>query len=365
MKSQSIGTRFVELPNRPRTFSELLDELKVPASTLQNFLRKPRLPPGEEIISWKNRQAEVLYERSPLPTVRQPPPPRTFRFVTNKQQAYHRVFIPNNVVDKEGKPANKITIYPFSDVHWGHKECDKKNFILDLKMVESTPNMFTYFNGDAIDNAHGDSAGGAAWSEQDMDPREQRFSFEKVIARVQHKTLFMIPGNHEERTEKKTLLNPIEEIAHALDIPYFAGPTNMEVVWGGYRWTFYCYHGSGNSGQTGGQINSAEKPRASVDFRNFFISGHVHNQVTSKYTRPIRTRKFDEHGNLLEFDKVDAEEYVIILPSYLLYDSSYAWKAGYRPGSRNTVSIDLYRNGKCFVNTEKRQLNGDSDRPSV
>lgn len=363
MKPQSLGARFVALVNRPRTFSELQSELQVPTTTLQNFLRKPRLPEGHELVHWKTRQANVLYELLPPSTVYTPPKPREFRYSTNLKQAYHRVFIPNDILDEHGNSAKKITIYPFSDVHWGHKECDKRNFILDLKMVESTPNMFTYFNGDAIDNAHGDSAGGAAWSEQDMDPREQRFSFEKVIARVRHKTLFMLPGNHEERTEKKTLLNPIEEIAHFLDIPYFAGPTNMEIVWQGYRWTFYCYHGSGNSGQTGGQINSAEKPRASTDFRNFFISGHVHNQVNTKHTRPIRTRKFDEAGNLIEFDKVHAEEQVIILPSYLLYDSSYAWKAGYRPGSRNTVCIDLYRNGKCFVRTEKRQLHGDGERP--
>lgn len=357
----SLITGLLTLKPQGLSVEEIAKELGAPIDKVREMLvEKPTLPGNNQLVSWKNHLGvesyQVLPPEAPAPSVE----PRAFRFLRAKHESYHRVFIPDNISDQNGKAAKCIEVFPFSDVHWGHRRCDKANFLRDVKEVKKRPNRFAFLNGDNMENALGDSAGGAAWAEQDADPREQRRQLEAIFRPIAHKIVVARPGNHEDRTEKKAIINPLEVVCEALRIPYFRGPSNMEIVWKGYRWTFFIKHGTGASNTPGGKLNNVGKDRGYNDFRNFFVMGHVHDEMTHKVIRALRRREF-EGEKLKRFWVEYLKEYKIICPSYLLYSGTYAEEAGYSPGSRNTIVIQLFANGDYHIVSSKRRETGDSE----
>jgi len=360
MSLKQLQEQFLKLSPKGRTLEDLSKELGASREDVKSLLEsKPSLEPGAQMVHWLDHLGQTHYEVIPPETPRKTVQPRAFRLLRQPGgEAYIRVFIPDDVLDLNGKKAKFIELWPFSDVHWGHKRCDRKNYVLDVKEVGKRPNRFCFWNGDNMENALGDSAGGAAWAEQSSSPKEQRDQLEEVNRPVAHKTIFAHPGNHEARSFKKAQTDPLEEVARSLDIAYFPGPVNMEIVWRGYRWTFYVFHGTGASNTPGGKLNAAGKPRSFNDFRNFFIMGHVHDEMTHKVIRAIRRRE-SEGGQVKRFWAEYLKEYKVICPSYLLYDGTYAEEAGYSPGSRNTVAIQLFANGDYHVVSSKRNRDGE------
>lgn len=355
-----LTSKLLALKPKGRTIDEIAKELGEPKEKVEALLKgKLHLPEGYQLVNWLNTIGSTFYEvllpEKPKPQVE----PRAFRHLVQADgQAYQRVFIPDDILDENGKPAKFIELFPFSDVHWGHKECDKKSFIADVKQVARRPNRLAYLNGDNMENSLGDSADGAAWAEQDATPEVQRAQLKAIFRPIAHKILNARSGNHEYRTYRKGLMNPLRDICETLDIPYFPGPTNMEIVWRGYRWTFYLFHGTSGSNKPGTKLNAAARPREFNDFRNFFIMGHVHDEMTRKVMRTLRQREFDG-DRLKRFWVEHRKEYVVICPAYLLYDGTYAEAAGYSPGSRNSIVIQLFANGDYHVVSSMRNRERD------
>lgn len=356
-KRTELMDKCLLLPAQARTSEEYARLLEASPIDVEKLFRENGFPDGFEVVLWKNHLGIDYFELVPPEKPREEPKPRAFRFIRSKNDSYIRVFIPDDILDASGKKAKFIEIFPFSDVHWGHKQCDKRNFLLDVKEVERRPNRFAWLNGDIIENALGDSAGGAAWAEQDMTPDHQRETIQEVFHRISHRLLLGLPGNHEDRSKKKSQSHPLKEVCSGLDVPYFSGPVNLEVIWKGYRWTFHLSHGTGASNKVGGKLNMAGRPRGFTDFRNFFVVGHVHDQISHKVIRTVPRREFE--GNVLKrFWKEEVKEYKVICPSYLLYAGTYAEEMGYDPGSRNTIAMQLYANGEYYVVSSVRQKNG-------
>ena len=364
-----MATKLIEklLALKPQGCSveEIAHRLKEPVDKVRSLLiGGSSLPGNYQLVKWMNHLGAENYQllppEEPEPTVHH----RAFRFLRSKDESYHRVFIQDDVTDINGKPAKCIELFPFSDVHFGHKRCDESNFMRDIKEVEKRPNRLAFLNGDVMENALGDSAGGAAWAEQRLTPHEQYKELINILRPIAHKIVVARPGNHEQRTEKKGLINPLEVVCDHLRIPYFAGPSNMEIVWRGYRWTFFIKHGTSGSNTPGGKLNSVGKERAYNDFRNFHIMGHVHDEMTHKVTRALPRREFDGQ-NLKRFWIEYPKEYKVICPSYLLYSGTYAESAGYSPGSRNVIVIQLFNNGDYHVVSSKRRQDSDNEENSI
>ena len=361
MNAKQLTDKILALPQKARTVEEIAAEINESRESIRGLLEgKPKLPEHFQLVDWLNPIGNRLYELLPPEKPRRQVQPRAFRsLVQSDGQAYQRVFIPDNILDENGKPVKFIELQPLSDVHWGHRECDKKSFIADVKNLARKPQRFGYLNGDNMDNSLSDSAGGVAMAEQDAMPNVQRRQLVEVFRPSAHKLLNARSGNHEQRSWKKALIDPLEEICRELEIPYFPGPTNMEIVWRGYRWTFFLFHGTSGSNKPGNKLNSAARPRDYNDFRNFFIMGHVHDEMTRKVTRKLRFREFDENGHLKRFWSEERKEYVVICPAYLLYDRTYAEMAGYSPGSRNSIVIQLFANGDYHVVSSMRDRERD------
>lgn len=357
---QELIANLVRLPSQGRRIEEIAQELRVSADKVEALLKdKPRMPEGFQLVSWKNNIGMTYWQvlkPEPEPVKVQP---RAFRYVRAEHEAYHRVFIPDGIVDENGRPAKYIELFPFSDVHWGHRECDKATLINDVEEVRRRPNRFAFLNGDNIENSLGNSAKGSAWAEQDATPEEQVEQSKHVYRCIAHKIVVARKGNHEARSmQNGSGMDPLKIICDSLGgIPYFPGPSNMEIIWQGYRWTFHMKHGTGASNTAGGKINAVGRDRNYNDFRNFYVMGHVHDELVSKAVRSVRRRVYDADGNP-EFWVEHLKEYLVICPSYLKYSRTYAEEAGYSPGSRSSLVIQLFNNGDYHVVSRKRGQEG-------
>jgi len=351
----------VAMGTKVMTSHDLAEKIGVDRDKVVKLLAKQRgWPYNLELYQWRDNIGQRHYQLVPPNDEGHLPrnlAPKAFRYLRAKAPTpYIRIFIPDNVLDVDGKPAEHIELVYFSDVHMGHKMCDVGAFTRDVKEVERRPNRFAACNGDNIENSLGDSAGGAAWSEQRVNPKVQRHQMTEVLRAISHKLVAGTPGNHEDRSSLKSLMNPLEEIASDLGMPYFDGPYNMEIIWRGCRWTFHVMHGNGNAATAGGKLNSAGRPRTFNDVRHFFVSGHVHHQTTGKNVRLVRRRK---HYPEREFWYDEVKEYIVICPAYLDYEDTYAYRWGLPPGSRNTVTLQLYANGDYHVLASKRTSGQD------
>lgn len=238
----------------------------------------------------------------------------------------------------------KIILVPLSDIQWGAEDCDIKQIEEYVRWIERTDNVFAFINGDLLNNSLLDSPKGAIFWDK-MRPREQVRTVIKLLSPIAHKILWAIPGNHEERTIKIADIDPLYWICRTLEIPYSEQPVFADILWKGYRFNMYCFHGVSGSRTAGGKLNAAMRPTEWTQFTMFNIMGHVHEPMGNPITRRCIVREYDEHGKLKELRVVDRDQYVIICAAWLEFWGSYAAKQGYSPPSQGGTPCFLLANG--------------------
>jgi hypothetical protein len=250
-------------------------------------------------------------------------------------------------------PATKwknLRIVPISDLHWGSKECDKKRFLEYVEWIKNTENVFCFLNGDIIDNALTDSPGGAIF-DNTMTPSRQAKSITGVLAQIAHKILWAQPGNHEQRTMKRTDFDPLYWICRELEIPYYDQPLFADILWNGNRFNFYCMHGTGGGRTPGGKLNTAVRPMEFTDFIMFYVMGHVHDPINNPIIRRCILREYDEKGGLAKLRVVDRVQHTVIASAWLDFFGGYGARAGYAPPPRGATACILNADGSYNVSS--------------
>lgn len=115
---------------------------------------------------------------------------------------------------------NTIQLAPLFDVHIGSGDHDAELFQRHLDWIARTPGVLSWNGGDMVENAVKDSPGASSLVQKGT-PNEQLFRAAKQLAPIQHKMLFAIPGNHEDRTFNVAGLDGAEQLAEHLKLPYF------------------------------------------------------------------------------------------------------------------------------------------------
>ena len=248
----------------------------------------------------------------------------------NFAQPYQLVQLPD-VLFKSGE----VVIAPIYDAHFGHAAHKREKLLAYLRWIAETPNVLSFIGGDLLENALDDGRG--MGYDQTVPPDQQIAGICKLLAPVAHKMLFALPGNHERRTEKRAGLDPMKIVAETLDIPYYSGPVYCSILGMGFKWKIYAMHGSCGGQTKGGKMNAAGKPRVFTDFIQFYVSGHVHDPIVNAETciteDPANCRL------------VYRTQWVVIAPSFLGYEGTYAYKAGYAPPGKGGVALRLFATG--------------------
>jgi len=221
------------------------------------------------------------------------------------------------------------------DVHYGNAKHRKEKFQSYVDWVKNTPNVYAILGGDLMENAIDDGRGMSY--DQTENPHSQLDDMAQILAPIAHKVLFSVPGNHEERTYKKTGIDVAKVLADRLQIPYFSGPVFCSILANGHKWTIFAQHGRGNSQTKGGKMNMASRPATFVNNVDFIVCGHVHDRVSEAQTIIV-----EDPANCRLVYK---NQWVVIAPSFLGWMDTYAYRAGYRPPSLGGVAIYLYEDG--------------------
>jgi hypothetical protein len=248
----------------------------------------------------------------------------------NFKQPYQLVQLPDSMF-----VSGEVLIAPLYDVHFGHQAHKREKLLSYLRWIEETPNVLSFIGGDLLENALDDGRG-MAYS-QEIPPDQQITEIRKLLAPIAHKILFALPGNHEHRTAKRAGIDPIKIVAQSLDIPYFSGPVYCSIMGMGHKWRMYAFHGA-CSGQTkGGKANAAGRPKMFTDFVNFIVSGHTHDPIVNSETCIV------EDPALCRLTY--RTQWVVVAPSFMRWENSYAYEAGYPPPGNGGVAIRLFANG--------------------
>lgn len=293
---------------------------------------------GMILFTQRNQYNELVYILLPEPAKEIKILPKEYQFHRGTdEKGADQPYLLVQVPDFKGK----LVIAPLFDLHYGHVTHNFEKLMSYIRWIKETPNVYAILGGDLMENALDDGRGMSY--DQSENPQTQLNRLTEILSPIAHKILVSVPGNHEQRTKKHTGIDVAQVIAERLKVPYFNGPVTMSIVANTYKWTFYVFHGYGNSQTKGGKMNIASRPKNWTGLVHFFVSGHTHDCIAESETAimedPINCR--------LMFVK----QWTVVASAFLGWYGSYAYEAGYKPPAQGGVSIELFDNGsyKAFL----------------
>jgi hypothetical protein len=235
-----------------------------------------------------------------------------------------------------------VELAPLYDVHIGSHDHDGDLLKRHLDWIARTPNVFTWNGGDAFENK---TPKQADMGHDPLSPEEQVLKATEAFAIVQHKMLFSIPGNHEDRTSKQAGMSSARRLADNLKVPYFPEYCFLSLKWRGNVFRILAHHGAGGATTAGAQRNSARKELVWHQ-PDILWTGHLHSPLVDTvkvFDRDQRT------GRIFERDIL-----VIISPSYTKFFGGYAAKMRLAPGLRGLSVAILNEDGRIDANLHAR-----------
>jgi hypothetical protein len=111
-----------------------------------------------------------------------------------------------------------INIFPVGDLHYGSPQCENRYVRHVVSLIKADQKGYWVGMGDLMENAIIGSKSDVYT--QTRTPKEQIADLTKMFMPIKDKCLFMIGGNHEQRTMRVAGIAPDELIASNLDVPY-------------------------------------------------------------------------------------------------------------------------------------------------
>ena len=233
-----------------------------------------------------------------------------------------------------------IELAPLYDVHIGSPQHDAELLEKHLRWIADTPNVFTWNGGDAFENITDPKMGHTPMSNE-----EQILEATRKFAIVQHKMMFSIPGNHEDRTYKHSQTSSARRLADNLQVPYFSDYAFANLKWRGNNFRLLAHHGAGGAQTPGAQRNAARKELTWCK-ADLLWTGHLHAPISDvAYVTDVDQKT----GRVYERSCV-----VMISPSYLRCFGGYAAKMRLAPGVRGLSVAILNDDGRIDVSIHAR-----------
>jgi hypothetical protein len=177
---------------------------------------------------------------------------------------------------------DRFTLYPLGDTHIGSKNYNDAFFRQVIQEIAEDELGYWVGMGDFMENALIGSKSDVYT--QTMPPTEQANYVCELLEPIWSKGLFLIAGNHEQRTMRAAGFIPEQYIAAKLKLPYlgfsaFAYVTLKEAKWAN-SFVLYFHHNYGGGYTKGGKVNRAEQLRRIAPNADAIFSGHFH--ITSR-----------------------------------------------------------------------------------
>jgi hypothetical protein len=233
-----------------------------------------------------------------------------------------------------------IQLAPLFDVHIGNPSFDEKLFLKHRQWIAETPNVVSWLGGDMIENITAAKMGHTPLSNEEQIERAT-----VLLAPMQHKIAFSLPGNHEARTYAATHTSTGKRLADNLQVQYFNDYCFATFRWRGNNFRLLTHHGAGGAQTAGAQRNAARK-ELSWAKPDILWTGHLHATL-------------NDTVYLTDYDQSTGRVYergcaVIISPSYLKYFGSWASSMRMTPGLRGLSVCELKDNGTILIASHAR-----------
>lgn len=235
---------------------------------------------------------------------------------------------------------DSIKLAPLYDVHIGNHQFDEKLFLKHRQWIADTPNVISWLGGDMIENITNQKMGHTTLSNEEQIDRAT-----ELLAPMQHKIVFSLPGNHEARTYAATHTSTGKRLADNLQVQYFNDYSFTTFLWKGNRFRLLAHHGAGGAQTAGAQRNAARKELAWAK-PDILWTGHLHATLADT----IYLTDYDQStGRIYERGAV-----VLISPSYLHFFGGYAAAMRLTPGLRGLSVCELQEDGRIDVSVHAR-----------
>ena len=192
----------------------------------------------------------------------------------------------------------ELVLYPIADTHWADPNSNHKRIVDDIAYIRDTPNVFTVLNGDLMNCAIKSSISDC-YSET-LSPMQELAKCVEIFAPIAHKTICVVPGNHEERHYRTNGIDVTRLFCRELHIEDRYSPTVAYVFLRFGRdekhnhhgrpvlYTMYVTHGNGGGGRKDGGKIQRLADYATVCDADIYIAGHTHLGASFKkgFIRP-------------------------------------------------------------------------------
>lgn len=229
--------------------------------------------------------------------------------------------------------ADSINIIPISDIHLGHKCCNKEKLLEIIKFINRKPNTYTVLLGDQCECATKTSVGLGIY-EEEMNVGEQLKWLYKALKPLADngKILGICTGNHENRLAQFANIDPAQLLADKLDVPFLGWQGYLALKVNDRVYTVSAFHGAGGGTSKASKMNMSKKIKHIVNC-DLYLSGHTHDKIQDeelKYEFDLETKKL-----------VPARKHFVVCGSFLEYWNSYPEMKGLEPAITGSVLITL------------------------
>ena len=253
-------------------------------------------------------------------------------------------------VQKYVVKGRNLTIVPFGDLHFGHRNCDLKMVKNVIKFIDKNKCYWVGGGdyGDAIipDDRRFDYR---TINEEYKTPQLQYNKIEELFKPIAKKCLGLLDGNHDILHWKQHAHNYVEELANRLGVPYLTIDAYLRFYFPKYDTNFnlYTHHGWTGARTKGGKIARIYDLEQIFPMCNMYLMFHIHDLGI-----------VDKKANLFVDDNLDVCDktslYVLggsFLRGYVKDQVSYVEERTYRPTVLGSPVIKLIpRKGKRTVN---------------
>ena len=166
----------------------------------------------------------------------------------------------------------KLSLFPLSDVHVGHQNFNQELFEFWIEIVRKNKgDKRIYLMGDLVDFP---STRVSAW-DNNMSPNEAEEYIIQSLKQFKNDIIAVVPGNHEQRSEKIHNFNIAESIAHALEVPYSPADYFDQFTVNGQCLTVHFKHGTRFSRSGDLAMRGFKQDSSSLE-SDLFLMGHNH-----------------------------------------------------------------------------------------
>jgi len=243
----------------------------------------------------------------------------------------------NKVKLKTKKDKDYAEVLFFSDLHWGHPQCniEKAKAMLDYALEKK---IYVFFLGDMMECGLTGSIGDSVY-QQNLNPQEQLEAIIDLLQPLADAGLIIgyLMGNHEQRITNSTSIDISKVVARQLGVPYlgYAGWSILSV--NGIRYSLYTTHGSGGSKFLYTKLSKV------INLGNWISAdilafAHVHSIASEVLIR----QSYNRTTNKIE----EGKQYVCLTGSYINWNDTYAEAKGFPPTKLGSPKAKLFADRK-------------------